>query len=100
MLKNENFNNKIDIWDFGCIIYELLTLNYAYNDINIKGLSDKILNGMYDKINTNKYMKTWQKLVDWMLKPNFNDRPNINQICDFLLDEFKEKKETKIEKEE
>ena len=29
--KGENYNNKVDIYALGCIIYELFTLNEYYN---------------------------------------------------------------------
>jgi len=48
------YTNKIDIWSFGCIVYELLTLNYCFE--NIYDMFEKINNnGKYGKIDTNIY---------------------------------------------
>ena len=44
IIKNENYSNKVDIWCFGFIIFELFNLNYYFEADNIKDLLDKILN--------------------------------------------------------
>uniref|UniRef100_A0A1I8F5V0 non-specific serine/threonine protein kinase n=1 Tax=Macrostomum lignano TaxID=282301 RepID=A0A1I8F5V0_9PLAT len=30
IVKSEAYNNKTDIWSLGCVLYELLTLNHAF----------------------------------------------------------------------
>ena len=44
IMKGKKYNNKIDIYSFGCIIYELFTLNQYY--------LDKIIDNKEGKINT------------------------------------------------
>ena len=65
----EKYNNKIDIYALGCIIYELFTLNEYSNVKKEKG-----------KINTDIYNPKWQYLIDLTLTNDDNKRPNIEEI--------------------
>lgn len=84
------YNTKVDIWSFGCIIYELLTLKVCFEG---KGLSfvNKITSGKHGKIDTNKYKPKWQELIDSLLKLNYKERPDIESIYNFILKELNPK---------
>ena len=69
----EKYNNKIDIYALGCIIYELFTLNEYYNVKKEKG-----------KINTDIYNPKWQYLIDLTLTNDVNKRPNIEEIYNYI----------------
>ena len=68
----QKYNNKVDIYSLGCIIYELFTLNEYYID-------KKVCNGD-GKINLDLYDKKWQDLIDLTLKYNYEERPTIEKI--------------------
>ena len=74
--KGEKYNNKVDIYSLGCIIYELFTLKEYY--------IDKKCDNKDGKININIYNKKWQNLIDLLLKNNYNDRPNIEEILEYI----------------
>jgi len=44
------YNQKSDIWSMGCILYEMLTLQHAFDANSMKGLVYKILRGNYPPI--------------------------------------------------
>ena len=69
--KGQKYDQKVDIYALGCIIYELLTLNEYYID----KLDEKSC-----KINTDIYNFKWQELLDILLQKNPITRPNIHQI--------------------
>ena len=71
----DKFSNKVDIYSLGCIFYELFTLSNYYGD--------KIYNSIKE-INTNFYDEKWQKLINLMLSLNPDERPNIEQIFNYL----------------
>ena len=74
-----NYNNKVDIYSLGCIIYELLTLNNYYID----KMSDEV-----KKIDKNYYNKKWQYLIDLLLKVDYHKRPDIEEVYEFINDRF------------
>ena len=49
---NKRYNYKVDIWALGCVLYELITLKYAFNANNLQLLKYKIMNGRMDIINS------------------------------------------------
>ena len=72
MLKGEEYNNKIDIYALGCIIYELFTLNEYYINKNI--------DNYVKKIDFDVYKKKWQYLTASLLDNDYNKRPDISKV--------------------
>ena len=89
MLKKEGeyYNNKVDIWALGCVIYELCALEFCFDCDSLYGLCNKIINGQYNKINSNIYYKEIQDLIDLLLKKDFKERPNIDIVFN-LVDRY------------
>jgi pyruvate dehydrogenase complex dehydrogenase (E1) component len=48
---------------------------------------DKIINESHGTINLEKYNIRWQRLIDSLLKKEYKDRPDINNVCDCLQNE-------------
>jgi len=85
ILKKEgNYNNKVDYWALGCVIYELCTLEFCFQCDSIFGLCNKIINGQYNKIDLQKYYMEIQDLIDLLLKKDYNERPNIDKILELV----------------
>ena len=76
ILKGQKYNKSIDIYAFGCIIYELFTLNEYFLD-NFYG--DKKA-----KINTDIYNPKWQELIDSLCKEDYHQRSSIDGIYEKL----------------
>ena len=70
------YNNKVDIYSLGCIIYELFTLNEYYKDKHYEEKECKIDVQIYDS--------KWQELIDSLLKKEPDDRPDIETIHNSL----------------
>ena len=78
-IENGEYDDKVDIWALGCIIYELCTLrkcfpsrNYIYNIIINK-------QKLYGKIDLKYYSKDLQNIIDELLEPNPQKRPKIEK---------------------
>ena len=56
------YNQKSDIWSLGCILYEITTLNHAFDANNMKDLVLKILRGTYPPI-ANQYSDDLKSLI-------------------------------------
>ena len=80
MQLGQSYNNKVDIYALGCIIYELFTLNEYYLD---KYIAEKDC-----KINNEIYNNKWQKLIDSLLEKDYKKRPNIKEIYDYIKNEI------------
>ena len=87
VVNGEKYNTKVDIWDLGCIIYELLTLKMCFEGKELSSIG-KILSGNHGKIDVNKYNHKWQKLIDSLLKLHYNDRPDIEKVYSFIINEL------------
>ena len=69
-LENKNYDNKIDIWALGCIIYELCELKKCFNSrIDIYNKTKNKIK-IYGKIDSNYYNKNLQNLIYKLLEPN------------------------------
>ena len=79
ILLQNNYNYKVDIWAFGCIIYELFTLNLCFEG-PLATLNNKIIEVIHGRINTHIYNSKWQDLIDSLLKRNYLERPSIDAI--------------------
>ena len=90
VLKDEKYNNKVDIWGLGCIIYELLTLNVCFEGKGLYGHVDKIVNKPHGKIDPKKYSYKWQIIIDLLLKKDYKERPDINEVYTLIVDLGKE----------
>ena len=86
VIKGEKYNNKVDIWALGCIIYELFTLEVCFESKSLYGFVDKIINKPHGKININNYNSKWQDLIDLLLKKDYRERPNINEVYKSIID--------------
>ena len=72
MEMEKKYNNKIDIYSFGCIIYELFIQNEYFIDKNIK---EKV-----SQINSDIYNPEWQSLINKLLDKDYHKRPDIEEV--------------------
>ena len=80
LLSGNPYDNKVDIWALGCIIYELFTLEQCFFDKNLITAMNRINQGNHGKINLDKYSSDWQDLIDLLLQKEPEKRPKIEDI--------------------
>lgn len=80
LYEGKKYNTKCDIWSFGCIIYELITLRKPFEGRNLIELANKI---KYSKINS-RYLRNYKReylfILDKMLISDYRKRCDINLI--------------------
>ena len=80
IINDQEYNKKVDIWSLGCILYELLTLNLCFGCANIERLIQDIMKNNHGTIDANIYNKEWNNIIDLLLKIDYNERPEINEV--------------------
>ena len=80
MITGEKYNNKIDIWALGCIIYELCTLECCFDGLSINAVTNKITKEKIKEINIKLYGNELQNLINVLLNKNYKKRPNIEEV--------------------
>jgi len=98
IIKGQKYNNKVDIWSLGCIIYELCTLNLCFDSDNMITLISKIIESKHGEINENIYGRNLQILIDLLLEKDSQKRLNIDNIITIIKKDINKLKfEKKIE---
>ena len=88
ILKIGIYNQKSDMYSFGCVIYELFNLSRYYDD---KMCNDvKTIPDIYDS--------KWQEIINSLLQIDYNKRMSINQVFDIINKIDINKLENKINK--
>ena len=75
------YNNKIDIYSLGCILYELFTLDEYY--------FDKKIHEKECKIDIDIYNSKWQELIDLLVKKDHRERPDIEKVYNLISQDEK-----------
>jgi serine/threonine protein kinase len=82
-----SYDEKIDVYSFGMILYELMTLKYPYYDIkNSFLISNSVINNKHPSISENILHK-YPDIVNLhklCIEYNSYDRPSFNQILTHL----------------
>lgn len=79
IFKNKPYSYKSDVWALGCVLYEMTTLNHAFDANSLNGLAQKIIKGRYPAID-GRYSRYLRELIGLMLLPEPKQRPDLDQI--------------------
>jgi|SaaInlV_165m_DNA_1040744.scaffolds.fasta_scaffold31796_1 serine/threonine protein kinase len=89
MMSNKIYDNKIDIWALGCVLWEMMTNRQAFECNNLYALRDKVMNCRLSDPNPN-YNKKLVNLAKGLINTNKYMRPNADKIsimegvCDYI----------------
>ncbi|RYY33422.1 hypothetical protein EON62_04250, partial [archaeon] len=77
--QGKSYNEASDMWALGCVLYEMLTLNHAFQSSNLLGLVYKIVEEKQPPIPAH-YSEFLSHLVDVMLSKNPAARMDADHI--------------------
>jgi serine/threonine protein kinase len=102
VVQSRPYNEKADIWAFGCVLYELATLQPAFAGNSPMAVGKRILEGSYEPLDPQVYSQPLIHMVRSCLTVDQDNRPDILGLCQMLapllimqIDNLKEK-ETQI----
>eukprot|EP00931_Biecheleriopsis_adriatica_P025146 TRINITY_DN15529_c0_g1_i1.p1 TRINITY_DN15529_c0_g1~~TRINITY_DN15529_c0_g1_i1.p1 ORF type:complete len:863 (+),score=195.18 TRINITY_DN15529_c0_g1_i1:127-2715(+) len=79
LFNNKPYGYKSDIWALGCVLYELINGQHAFEAQSINGLALKILKARYTPITSN-CPEELQNLIRSMLSTNPAHRPSLQEL--------------------
>jgi len=77
--REQPYNYKSDIWSLGCVLFELATLQHAFDAQSMRGLIMKILKGMHPPLPSN-FSSDLKGLVRDILVKDPILRPSIDEV--------------------
>ena len=80
LCRGESYGTKTDIWALGCVLYEMITLKKPFDDKEIGGLTDKIMNRDPDPVPPDTDLNL-QTLCVTMLRKDPARRPTAWELA-------------------
>ncbi|XP_061198174.1 serine/threonine-protein kinase Nek11-like [Saccostrea echinata] len=78
VLKHEGYNSKSDIWSIGCILYEMCTLEHAFDGKSLMAVMYKIVEGEVPKL-PDKFSEL-NNVLKLMLSKDPEKRPSATDL--------------------
>ena len=78
-IKENQYDEKTDIWSTGCVIYELVSLYPPFTAGNHYNLGQKILAGKIERI-PQRYSEDLQEVIQQMLNVDPEKRPSVESL--------------------
>jgi serine/threonine protein kinase len=87
MYDTNGYDEKVDMWSLGCILYNMLTLEHPFKATNIIQLVYIINNYDFKKISGNTNSHTWNSILTSLLNKKPKERLDALSLCkhDFLV---------------
>ncbi|CAL6073244.1 Kinase [Hexamita inflata] len=97
--RNQQYNEKTDVFSMGCLIYELCTLKHPFEGKDMKDLSRNVLKGIFPPIQ-DMYSVDLRQLVYKMMSQDAARRPSIQQLLELpFLQKYIDNCPTSLEEE-
>ena len=84
-LFDQRYTHKSDVWSFGIVLWELLTLGATpYPSISAQELFEKLRNSEYRMDKPSNCPSDLYHLMSWCWKRSPSDRPTFTQVASYL----------------
>ena len=92
IVNGENYDYRIDIWDLGIILYEMINFKKPFQAKGVAKMLNNIVNGKINEIENKTVSNELIELIYTILKVNPLERPEIKDIvgkCKEILEKIK-----------
>ncbi|CAE8661359.1 unnamed protein product, partial [Polarella glacialis] len=79
LINNKPYSYKSDVWGLGCVLYEIVNGQRAFDAQSLNGLALKIIKGSYSPISASCSQPT-KLLIKSMLSKSHVHRPSLKEI--------------------
>ncbi|CAL5975686.1 Kinase [Hexamita inflata] len=79
LLENKSYNEKVDIWSLGCILYEMCALQPPYVATSMESLKIKVAGGVRPLV-PSQYSADLKNVINLMLQKDSMKRPGTKQL--------------------
>lgn len=73
------YNEKSDVWAYGCVVYEMCAMKHPFDAKNHAGLLIKILRGQYAPVSAD-YSPDVRALIDLCMRRDYTKRPTLEEL--------------------
>ena len=80
MISNNKYDNKVDIWALGCILYEMCCLEVPFTANSMSKLKRKIIAGVYETKRISRYSTDLIYMIKFLLEKCVHLRPSIEDV--------------------
>jgi NIMA (never in mitosis gene a)-related kinase len=81
--QDHSYDEKSDMWSFGCVIFETATLRPPFRADDMESLYRKVLRGLYPRIPA-CYSQQVADVIAWLLRVNPRERPTVLELLSRL----------------
>lgn len=96
---SETYDEKVDVYSFGMIAYEIITGKKLYENMNIYHILNKVDQGFRPNLELDSISNKMKSLIRRCWSRNARERPSFGDICDLLSNDFSYFKEEVNKKE-
>ena len=81
MVMSHKYGYKVDVWSLGCVLWEMMSLEKAFDARNHALLNKHILSGLCtSSVPEGRYSSDLMKLAKLMIDTDVNRRPQVSEI--------------------
>eukprot|EP00397_Hematodinium_sp_SG-2012_P012127 GEMP01012289.1.p1 GENE.GEMP01012289.1~~GEMP01012289.1.p1 ORF type:complete len:779 (+),score=171.01 GEMP01012289.1:170-2506(+) len=80
VFKNKPYSYASDMWGVGCVLYEMLTRNRAFDAQSLNGLALKVMRGKYTPIAPSACSPQMHQLVKSLFSQEPEHRPTLKEL--------------------
>ncbi|OHT10164.1 hypothetical protein TRFO_20628 [Tritrichomonas foetus] len=82
LLESREYSNKVDVYAFGVLCYEVLTCKYAFSEAkSLPDLITRVVNGKRPSLTERTITDYFKALIDKCWSHNDEDRPSFKEIA-------------------